>query len=168
MYCGRVARSSKSFWSRLLLITKPNLHIFSLSLPLKMCSRQTCPYCKKSVTSGISCSNCGSLLHKSCADRYSTDKSGIFKCCQGTRPISPSLLKVVNLLDQQADSFLLLDAIQENPLQDSLEPGTLPRTTSVASGSTDQAAGLSNPLINLERGSTECFPIADQQQYIIE
>lgn len=119
-----------------------------------MCSRKICPYCKKSVTTGLSCSRCGSLLHKSCAERHSTDKSGVFKCCQGTRPLSPSLLKVVDLLDQQADQFLLPKATQELNLPvETNGLGALPRPSpALASRPADQAAALINtdPQVNLE------------------
>lgn len=113
-----------------------------------MCSRKICPYCKKSVATGVSCSRCGSLLHKS------ESQSGVFKCCQGTRSISPSLLKVVDLLDQQADQFLLpKPTLEPTLLNDATGLGAVPRPCpTLASGSEDQAAASINtaPLVNTE------------------
>lgn len=125
---------------------------------LEMCSRKICPYCKKTVTTGLSCSRCGSLLHKSCAERHSTDKSGVYKCCQGSRPISPSLLKVLDLLDQQADQFLLPKATQEpNLLNDTIGLGAVSHPSpALASGSADQAAALIivDPQVNTEQAGS--------------
>ena len=76
----KLAKFNKDLSSNFSWLVAPNLQMGDM-----------CFYCSKGVSSAaVSCSTFQAKYHKSCADRYVSDVSGVYKCCRNSRPTSPA------------------------------------------------------------------------------